>query len=340
MKIAKSFLIPCSWLFSTAVRLRHFFYDRKIFTQKIAPLPVISIGNVVVGGTGKTQVALLLAELLSQDMRVAVLARGYKSVAEHAKEPMLVDVTRHCPKTCGDEPWLLASRLRSAFIVVNKNRYKSSLEAKKLGAQVIVLDDGMQHRKLHRDFEIVVIDGQFPLGKFLPQGRLREDLSRLKSAHFILFIGTPEESIQKTVSCYSTAPHAVAKIVPSGLFCLDGQQATSLKDIPVAIFCGIGNPTRFVKTVEEMGAHVVATHFCSDHQAMSEKALNRFALLARSRGARILVCTEKDKVKLSQCSGHLPLPIVWVKVALEIIENKEAWSSAVHAVKSFVSQHL
>jgi len=338
MRGVKDLLAPCSWLFSVGVRIRHFLYDRKIFKQKIAPLPVVSIGNVVAGGAGKTQTALLLADLLSQDVRVAVLSRGYKSQAEKAKEPLLVNIDRHTPKICGDEPWLLASRLRSSLIYVNKNRYKSALEAKKQGAQILVLDDGMQHRKLHRDLEIVVVDGKFPLDNFLPQGNLREDLQRLKTASLILFIGQPEPSLHKQVSSYTAAPHAIAKIVPMGLFQLNGEKVPTLKDVPIAIFCGIGNPKRFVNTVEELGGHIVATHFSRDHQTLGRKALKNFALLARSRGASFLVCTEKDKVKLSQI--ELPLPIMWVRTALEIKENQEAWAKVVQAVKVLVSQQL
>jgi tetraacyldisaccharide 4'-kinase len=338
MKSAKDLLAPCSWLFSAGVRIRHFLYDRKIFTQKVAPLPVISIGNVVAGGAGKTQATLLLAELLSKELRVAVLSRGYKSQAENAQEPLLVKVDQHTPRMCGDEPWLLASRLQTALIYVNKNRYKSALQAKKMGAQVIVLDDGMQHRKLHRDLEIVVIDGKLPFGNFLPQGHLREDLQRLKKANLILFVGEPDVSILQEVALFTNAPQAFAKITPVGIFHLDGSEASPLKDKSVAIFCGIGNPVRFVQNVEELGAHVVATHFSSDHQRMSEKELKRFALLARSRGASVLVCTEKDKVKLSQ--SNLPLPILWVRATLEIIRNQEEWAKTVRDIKFLVSQQL
>jgi tetraacyldisaccharide 4'-kinase len=337
--ISQHVLTPCSWLFEAGVRLRHFLYDHHVLTQQKAPLPVISIGNVVAGGAGKTQAALMLAEDLCKNLRVAVLSRGYKSHAEHAKQPLLVDPKHHHPHACGDEAWLLASRLPSSLIYANKDRFKSALEAKKAGAQIIILDDGMQHRKLHRDLEIVVIDGHSPLDHFLPRGRLREQLKRLSCAHVVLFIGHPKETIRETITSFTSAPQVVAKIIPAGCFMLDGRPAPSLKEMPVALFCGIGNPLRFTKSIEELGAQVVVKHFSKDHQLMSEKKLLRFASLAKEKGVRLLVCTEKDKVKLSPGFRltDSPLPIVWMKAHLEIVENREAWIKSVNTIKRYVS---
>jgi tetraacyldisaccharide 4'-kinase len=328
----------CSQLFKMGVRLRHFLYDKKILAQKLAPLPVVSIGNLMAGGVGKTQVALMLAELLAKDLRVAILSRGYRSRAEHAKNPLLVDVKRHSPYLCGDEPWLLASRLESSLIVVNKNRFKSALEAQKQGAELLLLDDGMQHRKLHRDFEIVVLDGTLPLGHFLPKGLLRENPERLKVAHLILFVGSPTKELEKEITTWTHAPHVAVKIVCTGIFQLDGKPIDTLKDKKVALFCGIGNPQRFVNSVEELGAHVVASHFLPDHHVMGKKQLQKFAFFAKAKGATHLLCTEKDKVKLSM--HPLPLPIAWIRASLQIVKNHSLWLETVNEIKSLVSRQL
>lgn len=241
------FLAPCSWLFSAAIRTRHFLYDHNILTQKKAPLPVISIGNLVVGGAGKTQAALMLAGELSSQMRVAVLSRGYKGKAEHAKKPLLVNPERHSPQLCGDESWLLASRLPRAMVYSNKNRFKSALEAKKAGAELIILDDGMQHRKLHRDLEIVVIDSQSPLKHYLPQGRLREHLQRLQAAHLILFVGRPAETLKQRVSTLTSAPQVVVKITPTALLTLENRQIVSLKESLWQFFAALATPLALSK---------------------------------------------------------------------------------------------
>jgi tetraacyldisaccharide 4'-kinase len=337
---AKDLLTPFSVLYQAGVRFRHFLYDQKILPKQFAPLPVVSIGNVMAGGVGKTQVALLLAGLLAQDLKVAILSRGYRGQAEHVADPLLVDVNRHAPSLCGDEPWLLASRLDSVFVVVNKNRFKSALKAKKLGAQAVLLDDGMQHRQLHRDFEIVVVDGKIPFGSFLPKGRLREDLQRLKTADLILFVGAPSQEIEGVVTSLALAPQVVAKVTSCGLFQLDGGQIDSIKGKKVAVFCGIGNPARFVNTVEELGAQVVATHFSSDHRLMGEKRLFQFASHAQKRGATLLLCTEKDKVKLSKSEFPLPVPVVWVKATLVIVKNQHVWLKMVDEIKLLASRHL
>lgn len=338
MRGGNFYLTPISWLFQAGVHLRHFLYDKKIFSKKFAPLPVISIGNVVAGGSGKTQVALLLAEALEQEISVAILSRGYRGLAEHAKEPLVVDISRHSPSVCGDEPWLLASRLKSTPIIVNKNRFKSALRAEKLGAKLLVLDDGMQHRKLHRDFEIVVIDGKAAFGHFLPKGNLREDVQRLKMADLILFVGEVEESLEKKIASLTQAPQVVAKIAPCGLFQLNGEPIDSIKGKKVALFCGIGNPSRFVKTVEEMGAQVALAHFSADHCLMKQKQMQKFVTLAMQRGANLLLCTEKDKVKLT--NERLPLAIGWIKTHLEIVKNSKGWTKTIDEIKTLAGKGL
>jgi len=328
-------LTPMSWLYRFAVRIRHYLYDKKCLTKKFAPLPVVSIGNVVAGGAGKTQVALFLAEQLSDKARIAILSRGYLGDAEHAKHPLVVDIKKHSAKACGDEPWLLAERLKKAWIIVNKNRFKSSLRAKQLGADLLVLDDGMQHRKLHRDFEIVVIDGNHPLngGTFLPKGNLREELSQLKRADLLFFMGKPQQELQTTLSSYTLAPSVVASVRVSEIKQLDGTPIDSLKGLSVGLFCGIGNPQRFVKTIEELGSNVVESHFSSDHKLMKPKDLLAFATRAKAKGAKWLLCTEKDKVKLSKQPKGFPLPIAWVRTKLEIIENQKVWDKTVADIK-------
>ena len=322
-----------SQIYLAGVRFRHWLYDRKILPRQFAPLPVVSIGNLVVGGAGKTQVALMLARQLACFIPVAIVSRGYRSLAEHTQDPLLVDIQTQSVHSVGDEPWLLASRLidHAACVVVGKRRFKGALRAKKWGARLVILDDGMQHRALHRDFEIVVVDGQTAFGSFLPEGRLREDPARLKNADLILFIGNPKVSIVQDVSKHTQAPQVIAHIISEGVFDLWGTDLGPIKGIKVGVFCGIGNPSRFVKTVQELGAHVVLTHFSPDHQIPSEQALLDFAKAAQKDGACFLICTEKDKVKLFY--KDLPLPIVWIKANLQLVQNTETWGKMVNEMK-------
>jgi tetraacyldisaccharide 4'-kinase len=324
-------LAPFAWFYHIGLRMRHYMYDCSIFKKKYAEIPVVSIGNLIAGGAGKTQAALLLAEELVKHLPVAILSRGYLSRAEQAKAPVLVLSDRHTADACGDEPLLLALRLQSVPVYANRSRFKSALAAKKQGARILILDDGMQHRKLHRDFELVVIDGNSEFGPFLPQGNLREDPIRLKYADLILFIGEPLTGLQNKVSSLTTAPQVVAKIGIEGAFLLDGTKIENLKGEKVAIFCGIGNPIRFVNTVKEMGVSIVATHFLKDHRSMSPKELQTFAAFCQKKGAVILLCTEKDKVKIRACD--VPLPIGWIKARLEILSNRIAWEKSIDHMK-------
>lgn len=293
---------PLSIFYALGVRLRHTLYDRGLLKQNQAPLPVVSIGNVVVGGAGKTQVALLLAKEFKD---VAVLSRGYRSE---------------------DEPKLLRSRLPEAKIIVGKDRYKSCLEAKKLGARLALLDDGMQHRRLGRDFEIVVLNGNDPFGggHYLPRGLLREDPKRLSRADLILFVGKPSEWDEKKVKDLTAAPCVGAEVRVRGFFLQDGKKLETIKGKKVGLFCGIAQPHRFVATVEEEGAKVVVSHHLPDHTQIGNEELNALAALCKEQGAEYLFCTEKDWVKFSKEVKAI-LPIGWVQVELEIVRNREAW---------------
>lgn len=325
-------LTPLSWIFWGCISFRHFLYDKKILAKKYLDLPVVSIGNVVVGGAGKTQVALLLAQQLSETLPLAILSRGFRGKAEKTSQPLVIDVKKNSPLEAGDEPWLLANRLQAVSVIANKNRFKSALIAKQRGARLILLDDGMQHRKLHRDFEIVVIDGNSPFDSFLPKGRLREDTRRLKFADLIIFIDHPEPLLKNQVEQVSQAAQVTAVIRSKGFYDLNDQPVEFLAGQKVGLFCGIGNPRRFVKTVESLNLHVVTTLFAADHLSIKKKALASFAKISQQKGATHLVCTEKDKIKFLGTETFC-LPIVWLKVNLEIVDNQKKWISMLDAIK-------
>lgn len=332
MTLGARFLAPFGRLYHAAVLLRHFFYDRKLLSQKKAPIPIVSIGNIIAGGSGKTQLALLLARMLGPEMRTAILSRGFRGRWEHQKRPLLVDPKTCCAEECGDEPWLLASRLPEALVIVNKDRIKCAGLAAELGARLALLDDGMQHRKLVRDYEIIVIDGTRPFDRYLPQGRLREDPRRLKGADLIVCIGRPNEKTEDALAAYSSAPVVWGEIVPTGCYTFHGEPLEQIAQKPVAIFCGIGNPRRFLHTVEQLGGQIVSAHFVGDHRLVKEKKLIEFARMAKLRGAEVLLCTEKDRVKLKQV--NLPLALGWIRTELEIVKNQQAWQKALYEIKA------
>ncbi|MBS0623071.1 MAG: tetraacyldisaccharide 4'-kinase [Verrucomicrobia bacterium] len=318
-KLYRTVTMLPSWCFAAAIRGRHLLYDRGILNAQKAAVPVISVGNLVCGGTGKTQFVMLLAHLLmEQGHKVGILSRGYRSDAGKAKyvEPTM------SAQQCGDEPLLMARRLPDTCVVVGSDRVRAADLAVAKGAEILLLDDGMQHRRLKRDVEIVLVNEEDDLCayEYLPRGRLRELPSRLKYADIILYT----EKLPLKTRQWTQAPCVEVKIVHDGVFDVTGQPMS----VPerVALFCGIGKPQKFVKTVQEMGCEVVKTHFLSDHQKMTKVSLERFSQQAQALGAQALLCTEKDWIK-----GVCPvsLPVGWVRTKMIVIQGEGMLKSIV-----------
>lgn len=334
-----SCLAPFSFIYGKLVSLRHFCYQKQWLRVHFAPLPVVSVGNLVCGGSGKTQVVLALAQALESRLKIALVSRGYKGQAERGKAPFVVHPIKQSAEQCGDEPLLLARRCPKSLVIVHQNRLRSCIVAKKLGYELAILDDGMQHRRLYRDFEIVVLDGNSKLNseKFLPVGQLREDPRRLGEADLIVYMGEPSDLLKAQVATLTDAPHVVAKVQVKQIASLDGKPIPSIEGTPVGLFCGIGNPQRFVATVEGLGAQVRETCFAPDHGRLSPKALQKFAERSKKKGARYLVCTEKDQVKFSSHETKSALPIYWLKTELEITSHKEVWQSTINKLLTWAS---
>lgn len=311
-----------AFCFGQVVKWRNRLYDRGILEEKRGALPVISVGNIEVGGTGKTPVVMLLAESLQKKLKVAVVSRGYRSKAEKASSPLLVSKGSgplSAAKICGDEVYMMASRLPGVIVVAGRDREKGVALAADAGAEVAILDDGMQYRKLTRDVEILVLGNEEHLraGKFIPYGRLRDEPRRAAEADLLVTQGKADFG-------FAVPTVQMENRVQKVLF-TDGQTSESLEGSLVGLFCGIANPQRFVETIEKRGAKVVATCFASDHCQVQPKSFARFALQAKRRGAKWLLCTEKDAVKgfpYESCG----LPIGWVRNSLIVKEGQENWN--------------
>ncbi len=295
-------LQPFAWIYGAVITLRNWGYDRGFFRSYRPQQRVISVGNISVGGTGKTPTVLLLAELLGGD--VAILSRGYKSEAE--KQAPCQVTTEMKASRCGDEPLLMKRRLPRAEVWVGRNRTEA---AKKTQKNTILLDDGLQHRQIARDLEIIVVDGKEPFGggHLLPRGMLRESPKALARADLIIAI----DGEAKGVDRYSDAPVLIGRRELQGMEQYCGRK--------VAAFCGLGNPSQFFEALEAADVKLVDKWALADHQAPTEKALAAFALQAKSLGAELLLCTEKDSVKLP--NGDFPLAIEAVTMRLQLSES-------------------
>lgn len=338
----RGFLKMLSFGFQLGVSCRNWAFDQGWLKRYSPPVPlVISVGNIVAGGTGKTPVTLMLAKEFYNEVPIAILSRGYHSKAEHLSKPIHLCKSKgplHPPAMCGDEPYLLAQNLPNASVYVGKNRHHSSVMAAKAGAKLLILDDGMQHRRLARDIDIVVMDNNdlFGQGHFLPRGFLREGAHSLKRANLIIvnhiLSDSDLEASKEKIAKYSKAPVVGARVEISGVYDFNGEKIESLKGKQVALFCGIANPEYFKKSVESLGAHVVAEFCVGDHENFKPHTLESFAYNSQKGSAEYLLCTEKDRVKFLE-PLRLPLPTGWVQMELKIVAGQAVWKQFVEKAK-------
>ncbi|MES2121804.1 MAG: tetraacyldisaccharide 4'-kinase, partial [Chlamydiota bacterium] len=291
-------LSALSRAYRSVVALRNAAYDKHIFNSEALSVPVISIGNLTVGGTGKTPLVHLLASELQKTLRLAILTRGFRSRVEKRGEMRKISAGSgplFSAEECGDEPYLLAQKTK-ASIWVGADRVASGKAAIAEGAQCLLLDDGFQHRRLKRDYDIVVVDGNDPLarGNFLPLGFLRDSPQRLKQASLIVVSHARDEEHVRQVEA-QLSPFTSAPVMGVRVQVLNAERLTPGK---AALFCGIGSPQRFVQTVRDLKQEIVDTLILKDHAKPTAAQLADFARQSKEKGARYLLCTEKDAVKV------------------------------------------
>lgn len=349
----RGFLWVLSLPFQLVVNLRNSFFDRGWLRCYTPPVPlVISVGNITTGGTGKTPATLMIAEEFQEEAQLAILSRGYRSQAEKSSLPLVLSKENgemHPASFCGDEPYLLAHNLPKVHVIVGKDRFLSSKIAARMGAQVILLDDGMQHRGIARDFEVVVMDLLDPFGQgyFLPRGLLREGKKALSRADLIILNHLESvdqfEGVKRQISSATSAPVVGTKLEILGAYGLDDNSLTVEKGTKVGIFCGIAHPEYFRKTIDQLGLDVVSEWFFPDHDAIDLEKLIPFSKKCQEKGATLLLCTEKDRVKLTNVESCC-LPIGWIKARLTVIEGLEHWNRfilrAKNKIKSKVRESL
>lgn len=311
--------LPLTLIYSVVSAIKNYLYDSKILTPKKVNVPVISIGNLTVGGTGKTPIVAFIAnELSERGYKVGIVSRGYgrksKGTVWVAKEGQLLTVALNG----GDEPVELASTVKNITIVVGDSRYEAATELlSKVVVDFILVDDGMQHRKFQRDLEIVVQDVKSASGwKFqLPSGVFRESWKNIKRADIVLWTKWDHPAPTEKFTDWKTFPdqlHLWTEFVPKEFYSVQEKKTVGLKEMvekTAVVFCGIGQPERFRSDLEKLGIRILEFKVFGDHYEYSEQDLEGIFKSYKLLNAQVILTTAKDfhRLKVSEIKNDFPL---------------------------------
>ena len=341
-----------SRLYERAVQTRLGLYRRRLLRAQELGCPVVSIGNLTVGGTGKTPVAEMLArELQNRGRRVAILSRGYKSVPRPFMQRLRNKFFKHLDlfpprivsdgrkvlldsRRAGDEPHMLAKNLPGVCVLVDKDRVKSGLHAlRHFDSDLLLLDDGLQYQRLRHRIDVVLVDRQSPFGNehLLPRGTLREPPRNLRRASYIIVtkcgperdeeLLTRVRKLNRTAAIIECnhAPRHWEDIKTGEKFPLE-----HLRGRHVGAMSGIARPESFEEGVRALGANVEITKAFADHHRFTKKEILRFLEWCDRRSLDALVTTEKDAVRFPDID-HPPVPMLFLRVEIEILRGREHW---------------
>ncbi len=353
--LLRGLLYLLSLVYARLVQLRLLLYRKRVFRERALGCLVISIGNLTVGGTGKTPIVEKFARALEAGgRRVAILSRGYKSVAKPSKRSLLDRLRGVAPDpprvvsdgksllldslTAGDEPYMLAKNLKDVVVLVDKDRVKSGLHAiREMKADTLLLDDGLQYLHLKHRLDIVLVDRQAPFGNefLLPRGTLREPPRNLRRASYIFITkstGEPNDELIARIRRYNRTAEII-ECAHQPLFLQDvytGEQLPleRLANTYIGSFCGIAAPESFEDGLRKLGAKLELTKRFADHHRYSEAELQSFIARCIRRDVDMIVTTEKDAVRFPRLTKP-EVPIYFLRVEILILSGHESWEHCV-----------
>ena len=328
MTLTRSLLWPLSLSYGAAAHLRARAYQAGMLRQQRLDGIVISVGNLTVGGTGKTPMVLRIAErLLREGKRVGILTRGYRGGGRNwaASGQDAIEST-------SDEVQLLRARLgREVAFGVGANRFEKGQALAKQGVNWFVLDDGFQHLRLARDVDLALIDATNPFGggQVLPAGLLREPRTGLSRADIIVITRSEHApAIEAAVRRDSDAPIFYARPRPDPVRILrknyPGEEDSEAHSKKLFAFCGIGNPKAFVADLRTWGFHIVGQQFFPDHHTYIPSDVEKIRMQALEAKADGVICTEKDIFNLGGPSGN-SLEIWYCPISMQVSNEEEFW---------------
>ena len=319
--------------FAESVYRRHLEKRRARFlkTPSRLPVPVVSVGNLTLGGTGKTPAVGFLARALFPQ-KIGIVARGYRGSARGVAVVSDGETIKLSTRECGDEPLLHARALPGAVVVVGRDRVQAAQFAIELGAEILVCDDAFSYWSLGRDFDLVLLDARRPFDNnhLLPRGRLREEAASLARADCLLLSRCDRASADELAATQNAlapfglpifrsthAPQHLRDITTNEI-----QTLEILRDAPIGALSGLADNAAFAAMLENRGAKVLSHTAARDHHAWRESEVEQILRQMKSRGARFAVTTAKDAVKLP--AREWPLPFLVLDIELQI-ENEGAF---------------
>ncbi len=357
MRLAMRFF---SGIFRIIVQIRIRRYRKGWKPQAFLGTQVIAVGNITVGGTGKTPVVELLSRSLRDRGRnVSILSRGYKSKKldrpqkwQDAKGrnispdrmPKVVSTGKALlldSKFAGDEPFMLAKNLDGVSVVVDKNRVKGGhFAVSHLGADTLLLDDGMQYLDLAHSLDIVLVDSGAPFGTeaLLPRGTLREPPKNLRRASYILITkcnGSSNDALIARIRKYNRTAEIIecthGPVHLENVFTRERQPLEFLRDKWVGAISAIAVPEAFEGSLEKLGARVEIRRRFSDHYRFSRKEVEKFMQRCVERDMELIVTTEKDAVRFPR-PASIDVPVVFLRIEVEILKGQEIWDDLISRI--------
>ncbi len=357
--VVRALLYGCSKVFEAAIRTRRFLYNARILRDSTLGVQVIAVGNLTVGGTGKTPVVEKFArELRDQGRNVAILSRGYRSKPAPVHQWLLTRLLLRNDTTpprvvsdgksllldsemAGDEPYMLASNLKDVVVLVDKDRVKSGRYAiEKFGCDTLLLDDGFQYWRLRgRRQDIVLVDRQQPFGteRLLPRGTLREPPSHLARASTIFITKSDGNTAELRQRITELNPSAgIIECIHHPLYLEDvftGQRLPleSLKGHKVASLSGIAQPESFEQSLVNLGAELVYSKRFADHHRFTQQEVLNAINRSKKRQAETIVTTQKDAVRFPKIDRR-DLPVYFMRVEIKILRGADDFQDCVRKI--------
>jgi tetraacyldisaccharide 4'-kinase len=353
--ILRAILYALSFIYDRLVQLRLYLYRKRILRERALGCLVISVGNLTVGGTGKTPIVEKFARALQVGgRRVAILSRGYKSVPrkrnwpdrlrrKDADPPRVVSDGKSLlldSLTAGDEPYMLAHNLKDVIVLVDKDRVKSGRFAiDRWGVDTLLLDDGLQYLHLKHRLDMVLVDRQAPFGNefLLPRGTLREAPRNLRRASYIFITkntGEPNDALIQRIRRYNRTAEIIEcahkPLYLQNVFSDEQLPLEQLRDGFIGSICAIAAPESFEGALKKLGAHVDLAKRYIDHHYYTEAELINFMHRCIRRDLAMIVTTEKDAVRMPRLTeAQVEVSIYFLRVEIEILSGRESWEHCV-----------